>query len=228
LVVQSGYHVPHEQFIGLVIHHTVVGYWGDPIAYMRRLQTSRPDLTLEVPYSFIVMPGATDEDAIIGFGRGWERTGAHTIGYNSTRYGVAFAGDFTEVAPTSGMLAAVREIGSQLADPINAVWTLGHRDTGYATACPGVCTMPHMEELQPPFVVPLVVQSIQSPATPIEEDMQLSDKTTEGHSVNDLLEWTIAGVNKINARLDVIEQALAKGGTTVTADQIRAAIKEKL
>lgn len=193
--VTLGYSAPHEQFVRLVIHHTVVPYGGDPVAYMRRLQTSRPDLGLEVPYSFIVMPGATEHDAIIGVGRGWCRTGAHTVGHNSTAYGIALAGDFTESPPTPGMLAAIRLIGSHLKAPQA---TLGHRDT-YATACPGNATYPLLGDLQPPF----------QPLSEQEPDVQLTDKTTTGYTVNDILNWTIDGVNRLNARLDGIEASLA-------------------
>jgi len=180
-----------------VVHHTVVGYGGDPGAYMRRLQTSRPDLGLEVPYSFIVMPGATADDAIIGVGRGWSRTGAHTIGYNDTAYGVAFAGDFTDVAPTAAMLAAVRLIGSYMDAPEE---TLGHRDT-YATACPGASTYPLLGELQPPFYLQADIPEV--------PDVQLSDTTTAGNSVNDILNWSIDGINRLEAAVTALAAAVA-------------------
>ena len=180
-----------------MVHHTVVPYGGDPGAYMRRMQAARPDLGLEVPYSFVVMPGATDNDAVIGVGRGWSRTGAHTIGYNDTAYGVAFAGDYTDVAPTAAMFAAVRLIGSYMDAPEE---TLGHRDT-YATACPGAATYPLLGELQPPF------QSQHD--TPEDTDVQLSDTTTAGNSVNDILNWSIDGINRLEAAVASLTAAVA-------------------
>ena len=158
-----GYQVPVEQFRGLIVHHTVMvlndtdhdGYSAGDLddigAYMRRLQTIRPDLGLDVPYSFVVFEGLTPADAVICIGRGQFRTGAHTAGYNSTAWGVALAGDYTNIAPTAGMLEAVRLIGRWLADPVNAYPTLGHRDTGYATACPGAMAYPLLDQVQPPF-----------------------------------------------------------------------------
>ncbi len=158
--VTLGVAAPHEQFRRLTIHHTVAPCYGTDVAtvvaYMKRLQTSRPDLGLEVPYSFVVFEGPTPEDAYIAVGRGWCRTGAHTAGYNSTTYGVALAGDYTDRAPSPGQLAAIREIGRHITDP-EPTW--GHRDS-YATACPGDSAYPLLDQLQPPF--------------DIEEDMALS------------------------------------------------------
>ena len=157
-----GYQVPVEQFVGLIVHHTVMvlndtdhdGYSAGDIddisAYMQRLQVARPDLGLDVPYSFVVFEGLTANDAIIGIGRGQFRTGAHTAGYNSTAWGVALAGDYTHIEPTPGMLEAIRLIGRWLADPINAMPTLGHKDT-VATACPGALAYPLLDQVQPPF-----------------------------------------------------------------------------
>lgn len=161
----SGHVVPTSQFVGLVVHHTVIvmpdydhdgltaGDLDDARAYMQQLQRARPDLGPEVPYSFVVFAGATDLDAIVADGRGLGVTGAHTIGYNSTRYGIAYAGDMTSVAPTAGMLAGVRYCGRLLDNPAGAQPTLGHRDV-YATACPGDAAYPHLPELQPPFTDP--------------------------------------------------------------------------
>src|SRR5690606_3040840 len=160
-----GHVVPHTRFVGLVLHHTVSvlrdwdgdghlhGDLDDIGRFMRQLQTARPDLGLDVPYSFIVFRGSTPDDAVICEGRGWERTGAHTEGFNSTRLGVALAGDFTHEAPSAGMLEAVRWIGRRLADPAGAMPTLGHRDTK-ATACPGDAAYPHLPFVQPPFNSP--------------------------------------------------------------------------
>lgn len=159
---RCGHLVPHTQFVQLFVHHTVIvqrdwdgdGYLNgdldDIYAYMRSLQTARPDLGLDVPYSFVVFPGAEAGDGIVCEGRGWARTGAHTIDHNSTSYGVAFAGDMTDWPPTPGMLAAVRWVGEGLADPYNALPTKGHRDV-YATACPGAMAYPLLDLVQPPF-----------------------------------------------------------------------------
>lgn len=162
LRVVAGHAAPHAQFSRLVSHHTVMTQldwdsdafvWGDLddiCAYMRALQRARPDLGLEVPYNFVIFPGETDDDCVVCEGRGWGRTGAHTSGMNSSAYGVAWAGDFTEYPPTPGMIAGVRWLGAQLADPIGAAPTIGHCDAA-ATACPGAAAIGALAQMQPPF-----------------------------------------------------------------------------
>jgi hypothetical protein len=146
--------VPRAQFTALVCHHTVIAFKGDVGAYMRALQTARPDLGLDVPYSFVVFNGPGEFDYTVAEGRGFDRTGAHTQGgYNSTAYGCALAGDYTNVAPTIGQLIGIRWIGAQLVDPYGARPTIGHRDV-HSTACPGALAYPLLDRLQPPFVNP--------------------------------------------------------------------------
>jgi hypothetical protein len=164
-LARLGYVVPRSQFVGLVVHHTVItltdydrdgfthGDVDDIKRYMRSLQTARPDLGLDVPYSFVVFQGSSEHDYVVCEGRGFERTGAHTAGFNSTRWGVSLAGDYTTVPPTLGMLAGVRWVGAQLEDPVGARETLGHRDVK-ATACPGDMAYPLLDRVQPPFVTP--------------------------------------------------------------------------
>lgn len=227
--IRAGIGVPHENFTRLVVHHTTSPFYGDPVDYMRRLQVARSDLGSEVPYSFVVMPGATDDDAVIGVGRGWARSGAHTVDYNQTAYGIALAGDFTEHAPTPGMLAAIRLIGSYLRDPLP---TLGHRDV-YATACPGALAYPLIEQLQPPFWTA-------DPSTE-DDDMQLTDQLTKHGNVNDVLIWTIEGINKANAAIAALaaqvdaliahqaDQHLTTAGVPApSADEIIDKLKERL
>lgn len=221
----AGSAAPHRQFVGLIIHHTVMDYWGDPVAYMRRLQKVRPDLSNDVPYSFVIMPGATHDDCVVAEGRGFGRTGAHTVGYNSTAYGVSFAGNFTDNPPTRGMLEGVRWIGRRLADPINALHTLGHRDTGYGTACPGDATVPLLGFLQPPFTEPDIDE-------PEEDDMQLTDQTTNGWTVNDALNWGVEGINRIEAAVARLEARLlaletgAGASAEAVADELAARLRD--
>lgn len=221
-----------------MVHHTVVPYGGDPGAYMRRMQAARPDLGLEVPYSFVVMPGATDNDAVIGVGRGWGRTGAHTIGYNDTAYGVAFAGDYTDVAPTAAMFAAVRLIGSYMDAPEE---TLGHRDT-YATACPGAATYPLLAELQPPFATPLAIQeeadmnvnelAIALTGGPADPDGIIRMDTSVGRwPLGLILAWTYDEIKRpdlLAQRIDdvITEESLVS--ESATADAIIDKLKERL
>lgn len=162
---QAGYAAPHAQFKGLAIHHTVMvlddydrdgyarGDLDDIKRYMRTLQYARPDLGRDVPYSFVVFPGADPEDGIVAVGRGFGRTGAHTSGYNSSRYGVAFAGNASSERVTPGVLDAIRWVGSRLADPAGAARTFGHRDVK-STECPGHHLYARLGEIQPPFTDP--------------------------------------------------------------------------
>lgn len=160
--IGAGHAVPHSQFTGLAVHHTVMvmpdydrdgflnGDLDDICRYMRQLQVSRPDLGLEVPYSFVVFLGADDDDCVVAEGRGFGRTGAHTAGQNSSRYGVAFAGNASVTQVTDGVIEGIRWVGSALEDPGGARPTVGHRDLK-PTECPGNTLYARLGELQPPF-----------------------------------------------------------------------------
>lgn len=150
-----GHSAPHSQFVGLVAHHTVMvqsdTYTVDEaIAYMRQLQHARPDLGPDVPYSFVVFEGAAGGDSIVAEGRGFGRTGAHTEGLNSTRYGVAHAGNSSTRPVTDGVLDGYRWVGRQLHNPTGAQATIGHRDTK-STECPGHSLYAALPQIQPPF-----------------------------------------------------------------------------
>ena len=163
--VRVGYSAPHGQFVGIVVHHTVFvisDYDGDGIVrgdlddikrYMRRLKTMRPDLGDDVPYSFVVFEGARPGDCIVAEGRGFGRTGAHTQGFNSTRYGVALAGNSSARPVTEGVLSGYRWVGRKLARPEDARATIGHRDTS-STECPGHSLYAALPKIQPPFTDP--------------------------------------------------------------------------
>lgn len=160
--IGAGHAVPHSQFTGLAVHHTVMvmpdydrdgflhGDLDDIKRYMRQLQVSRPDLGIEVPYSQVVFRGARDGDCVVAEGRGFGRTGAHTAGQNSSRYGVAYAGNASTDPATDGVVDGIRWVGSKLANPAGARPTIGHRDVK-ATECPGNHLYARLDELQPPF-----------------------------------------------------------------------------
>jgi len=160
---RSGYAQDPTAKIGLAIHHTVIvmaDYDGDGYLrgdlddikrYMRSLQVARPDLGGEVPYNFVVFAGATDDDAVVAEGRGRAWSGAHTVDYNTSRLGCAYAGNADVDRITTGIIDGFNWIGAtQLVGPTNAETTFGHRDVK-ATACPGGNLYPRLGEIQPPF-----------------------------------------------------------------------------
>lgn len=168
--ITVGHEVPHEQFRGLVLHHDAIPYNGataDPIAEAKRrakrLVTVRPDLGPDWPYSWGLAPDDNDpEHVILVEGRGWRRTGAHTLGFNSTRYGVVIFGDYTGRTMTAGQILGFRFLGAWLADAGNAAGTLLHRDVR-PTACPGNGPTPLKAWLQPPFG-PTDIEAVIGPA----------------------------------------------------------------
>lgn len=171
--VIAGSPVPADEFMRLVAHHTVTDWHPstreeDAAEHMRYLRTVRPDLGAEVPYSWVILEHPNPDLAWVGEGRGRARSGAHTIGHNSTAYGVAFAGDYTGRPITPGMVRAFRLLAFlYLVDPAGALPTLAHREV-YATACPGIDAA-QMAALQPPFL---------PPAPPMESQPMTTDAST--------------------------------------------------
>ena len=155
---KRGHQVSPSSRTEVFIHHSVVfdddgspNEWeslAEVKARMRGLQTIRPDLGLDVPYSMVAfcMSGG---DLVLCEGRGLFRSGAHTIGHNRSALGIAFQGNFEDerlparfddqLAALGGWLRELREeqgfvhLGDER-PPGRDVW--GHRDVK-ATACPG-------------------------------------------------------------------------------------------
>lgn len=91
----------------VIVHHTVGTDKGDTspniwenekeiFSTMRNLQTSRPDLGLDVPYNFVAFLTPLNDGLYVCEGRGEDRTGAHTKGHNTRGIAVSFAGNFHE------------------------------------------------------------------------------------------------------------------------------------
>lgn len=99
--------VSRDQRTHVFIHHTVTpdsddtpNVWETQTAIlsrMRRLQTSRPDLGLDVPYNFVAFVMG-DGSLAICEGRGEDRVGAHTKGHNTNAIAVSFAGNFEDLS----------------------------------------------------------------------------------------------------------------------------------
>ena len=136
------------------IHHTVAvdndatpNVWEtthEVVTWMRRLQTIRPDLGLDVPYSVVAF--FKPNELVICEGRGASRQGAHTKYHNRTAIGLAVHGNFQ--LPTFGLEGYVQAMGAWLHRlKVNQLPFLGtthppgrdvfgHRDSAQ-TSCPG-------------------------------------------------------------------------------------------
>ncbi|XP_005093494.1 peptidoglycan-recognition protein SC2-like [Aplysia californica] len=100
----------------------------------------------DVGYSFMV--GGNGD---IFEGRGWDKVGAHTFGYNTVGLGFCLSGNFMTHLPTKAQMDSVKALIKCGVDKgkIATNYTLrGHRDMG-ATLCPGdklyaeIKTWPH-------------------------------------------------------------------------------------
>jgi peptidoglycan recognition protein len=150
-------------------HHTVIvdtdpspNIWETEIeifAMMRKIQTVRPDLGLDVPYNFVVFLTTINDGIYVCEGRGEDRAGAHTKGHNTKAIATSFAGDFENrlIAPEEierrielysqflgwlkfscshpayGQFEPLRNLGQLKPSGRNVFF---HRDVA-ATACPG-------------------------------------------------------------------------------------------
>jgi len=161
------------------IHHTVTpdsdatpNIWedtGEILARMRKLQVIRPDLGLDVPYSFVAFV-MSDGSLAICEGRGEDRVGAHTKGHNTAAIAVSFAGNFEDLSvsgadikgkmkllsyflgwlkfdpshPSYGQFAEMRNLDSLKPAGRNV---FAHSDIK-ATACPGTKLLRHLDEIE--------------------------------------------------------------------------------
>ncbi len=123
----------------------------------QQVQTIRPDLGMDVPYSDCIyfMPNGK---IIVCEGRGYYRSGAHTIGYNLSGYGLCFMGNFQDFGP-SNLGPWIPQISTYLG---HLKYTIGMRNLGRKaphrtlnssfTACPGdgiIATIPQQRYTRP-------------------------------------------------------------------------------
>ena len=88
----------------------------------------------DIGYSFLV-----GEDGNVYEGRGWDRVGAHTKGYNSRGLAISFIGSYTSHTPGTAALSAANHLISCCVShgKLTSAYRLyGHRDAG-STSCPG-------------------------------------------------------------------------------------------
>jgi hypothetical protein len=142
----------------IFIHHTVIvdndatqNEWEsleEVKKNMRRLQTIRPDLGKDVPYSIVAFCMA-DGGLVLGEGRGIHRSGAHTLGHNTSALGISFQGNFEKLPMPPHIESQLAMLGNWLQElrEHQGFMNLGnerplgrevfaHRDIK-ATACPG-------------------------------------------------------------------------------------------
>lgn len=159
----------------LIVHHVgaidvgddTPNRWGLPaaIAYMRRLQTSRPDLG-PLPYSFNLAVSEALDTVWVFQGRGATKRGAHTAQLNSRGVGLGVFGNFDKldgqaravvlegVEQWSRMLKtalvpgelALPNLGNHKSPKGWEFW--GHRDgPNVPKTCPGNTLYPYLEGL---------------------------------------------------------------------------------
>lgn len=220
---RMGYQVDPKQFTGLAVHHTVTYFdpddfdpAGEIIAvknHMRRLQNERPDLGLDVPYSWVVFEHQNAGDSYVCEGRGPGRTGAHTYGYNSTRYGVAVVGNFVNQVPTQGIIDGINYVGYHYC-PWATSPTQGHGSFPQnATACPGNNLNSRLGEMQPPFK-PSEPTVIEKPNGLDDDDMlrMLIDESGTVYAVDGLQATPISSQYTVTV--------LTAAGTLMTKEQM--------
>jgi hypothetical protein len=149
------YLVPKGRRTHVIQHHTVgvdndatPNIWeteAEVRQKMRRLQTIRPDLGLDVPYNYVLF-GMQGGDLYVCEGRGEDWTGAHTRGHNTEGIGCAWAGNMEDflfarryIRPASRFFGWLKnERGMTNLGTVHPPGreTFGHRDFAQ-TACPG-------------------------------------------------------------------------------------------
>ena len=153
-----GYYVPPAKWEGFVTHHTVGADSDDTrnrwenldeiIAKARYHQRVRPDLGLDVPYSFLIFWWLDSEvwKLVVCEGRGWHRTGAHTAGNNTRLIAEGHVGDFRyiEGVPDEVLDDGMYSLGAWTRSqalvegidlPVPEIG--GHKDYKTTTSCPG-------------------------------------------------------------------------------------------
>lgn len=106
---------------------------------------------LDISYSWLIF-----KDGTIGEGRGWGVVGAHTVGHNSSSHAFSLVGNYDTTQPSGAQIDSIRWLwkeGQRLGKIARTVPmpTGGHRDTGYATACPGRFAYSKLSDMRVPL-----------------------------------------------------------------------------
>jgi len=121
------------------VHHTVTPACTTQAAcseQMRSMQNYHMNTNgwPDIGYNWVV-----GEDGRAYEGRGWDKLGAHTMGYNDNAVAISVIGDFTNRAPNSAAQNAVNNLFhcAVQAGVLRSNYEMfGHRDAN-CTACPG-------------------------------------------------------------------------------------------
>lgn len=148
------------------IHHSVTNVSTDPYADMRAIERVGLQRFNQFPYSYCVHP--RDGEILEGCGI---RRGAHTAGQNSTSFGICWIGNYEERVPKAQQFDATRWLIAELVRrghlaagaPIG-----GHRDTGFATLCPGSKLHSMLDMIRRPWEAPKGVAPMHDPALDLE------------------------------------------------------------
>nr|BBI93168.1 peptidoglycan recognition protein [Bathymodiolus septemdierum] len=132
----STIHTPVRDFF---IHHTkgrTCATFSTCVSQMKGIQNYHMNNKRwsDIGYSFLV-----GEDGKIYEGRGWDRVGAHTLGYNRLGLAASFMGNFMTYTPRKAALDAVKALiqcGISKGKISHSYALFGHRDVG-STKCPG-------------------------------------------------------------------------------------------
>ncbi|XP_072043723.1 peptidoglycan-recognition protein SC2-like [Amphiura filiformis] len=130
------------------VHHTAgssCSSVSECIAVVRGVQNYHMDSLgwSDIGYSFLV-----GEDGNIYEGRGWDRVGAHTGGYNDVGLAWSYMGTFTSRLPNQAAIDAGKRAiacGETLGKLTSSYTLRGHRDMS-STACPGDKLYPEIQK----------------------------------------------------------------------------------
>ncbi|XP_078620532.1 uncharacterized protein LOC144887281 isoform X2 [Branchiostoma floridae x Branchiostoma japonicum] len=132
------------------IHHTTGGTCSDMTSCSSKIRghqnyhmnTNPGNNWSDIGYNFLV-----GEDGRVYEGRGFDRVGSHTYGYNSVSIAVSFVGDYTSRLPNQAAQDAAKAIincGVQLGKVTSTYRLRGHRDVK-DTECPGDTLYDHIK-----------------------------------------------------------------------------------
>lgn len=112
----------------LFLHHTVTPQWTGVQAARNLWAIARARGFIDTSYPWLADVAGNEVE-----GRGWERLGGHTRGFNTTSEAISLVGNYDVVPPPPAMVAAAARLAAQT---LPGRVTDTHSDVA-ATACPG-------------------------------------------------------------------------------------------